>query len=161
MSTVLKLSDAQRQSLITLHKNRLSQIEKEKLEILDLLKQIDPENADWKNVDAKPFTIAGGSSETYRVRWNWTQKVKYILKEVGHCLTTRDILDRICDIEPEVRNQHSAINSVSGTISGKSLKGIVFKRYQPYEGSENYVGLLEWWETEYDEEPKDEFKADI
>ena len=161
MSTIIKLSDEQKNILIKTYQSRLSELEKERAEILALLQQIQSSTQEQLTSDESSAIInSTASRESYKERWNWTQKVKFVLKQVGHCLTTRDILDYIMELEPTLENANSAINSVSGTISGKALKGIVFKRYQPYEGSENYVGLLEWWENEYDNEPMEQYQAD-
>jgi hypothetical protein len=91
-------------------------------------------------------TIQSESKDQYRENWNWTLKIKYVLKITGHCLTTREIINKIIELEPVLKSE-GIINSVSGTISSKSSKKIIFNRYQAYQGSEYYVGLKEWFDS--------------
>ncbi len=80
----------------------------------------------------------------YRTAWNWARKVKYVLEMTGKCMTTREIIEEIKELEPSLTEDPMA--SVSGTISGKVRLGVMFNRYRPYEGSEQYVGLTKWFD---------------
>lgn len=149
---VLSLASEERDELLNFYKAKLAKILKEKEKVESLIDKLShPSNqATSPNFEEKAKIV---DAPKYRESWSWTLKTKFALQVTQKCLTSRDIINTIKEYED--LGDKDPINSVSGTLSQKTHKGVVFKRWYPYEGSESYYGLIEWWNGE---ELRDEYK---
>jgi hypothetical protein len=126
------------------------------------LKKLEDLNAEVKRTESvlaklgvPQKTSAPADASDYRSNWSWTLKIKYALKKTKRCLTSREIVEVLEGIDKDLGE--GAINSVSGTLSTKATKKIIFDRYQPYEGADYFYGLNDWFENGT---VKNEYKAD-
>lgn len=91
------------------------------------------------------------ASASYNPKWPNAIKSKYVIGDFKRCVTIREVVNRIKELEPDYNNaegDRTLMNGLSGLISVKARKGILFNRYKPYEGSEWYYGLKEWFNNE-------------
>src|SRR5690606_33269005 len=133
----VKLTDTQKNELIRYYTDKIKEMEAMIHEYQGLLSQLTGEEP--KRLTPFTFTVktADQVNSEYKKNWSWSAKIRYVLRKQGHCLTSREIVYKIMDLEPELTDD--IINSVSGSISSKISKNVVFGRYKPYEGSENYI----------------------
>lgn len=78
--------------------------------------------------------------------WSIPERIRYALNQNNKCLTTRQIVEYLNRFESIKKS--SFYGTVSGVISNKIQKKILFNRYTPYKGKEYYIGLIEWWDNE-------------
>lgn len=140
----LNVTEDERPELVEFYKARLDKLESEVLKAQKILQTLGYEGP-FRLVEASTSNEKTSDRDQYRWNWSWTLKIKFVLQTAGKCLTTREIIEGIVKNEPELKRS-SIVNSVSGTISAKVTKGILFKRYQDYPGGDYYVGLSEWFE---------------
>lgn len=72
----------------------------------------------------------------------WVDKIIFVFKEKNKSLTTSEIVNRICEIEPTLVRK-SVSNSVAATLSVKSRAGEYFGIENKTEGNETVFYLLE------------------
>lgn len=89
----------------------------------------------------------------YNKNWSWTSKIIYVLETNKKCQTTRQILELIKQLEPDL-NDRQSLSSISGTISTKVKEDNLLDRYK--DGTEFYMGLKEWFHSKG--RVKDEFR---
>lgn len=144
---VVKLSTTQRAELVDYYTNKINELQSLIVEYKDLLNQLSEQPGqspiESQYLEPERKTVKIPNSLDYRKSWSWSAKIRYVLRNHGSCLTSRQIVEKLQELEPELDDK--AINNVSGSISSKISKNIVFNRYKPYEGSENYIGLREWF----------------
>jgi len=136
-----QLTDDEKKDIIDTYKNKLANLQQEIAKVKTVLEKFGvtiPTNTPL-------FNNPNERKDDYRVNWNWTIKIKYALQKLNRCVLTREIIEKIIELEPTLKRD-VIINSISSTISTKASKGIIFKRYQPYSGSDYFVGLKEWFE---------------
>lgn len=138
---VNQLTDDERKDIIETYKNKLANLQQEIAKVKAVLEKFGVTTP--TNTPLFSNTTTERKDE-YRVNWNWTLKIKYVLQKLGRCVLTREVIDKIMELEPGLKKTE-ILNSISSTISTKASKGIIFKRYQPYAGSDYFVGLKEWF----------------
>lgn len=96
----------------------------------ELLKQLSSEA--FPDI-ARPHTIYGGKNivteekpiiAEYSKNWTWEAKIKYVINEADRALTTAEIVKRIMEIEPYLRDRSKIVASVSATLSIKVRIGV-------------------------------------
>lgn len=135
-----QLTDDEKNDIIETYRNKLASLQQEIGRVKAVLEKFGvtvPTNTPL-------FNTGNERKDDYRVNWNWTLKIKYVLQKLNRCVLTREIIEKVLEFEPALKREE-IINSISSTISTKASKGIIFKRYQPYDGSDYFVGLKEWF----------------
>ncbi len=127
----------------------------------DLLKQAEETKAKIARVDAQIHALINGTAtfvdvtptaeeidETfvssrshknppYDKKWTWFKKVKFIITEKGGQAGTKDIVNRILEIEPELKERREQIvRTISSFISTSVKEGKHFNRVN--DGTANY-----------------------
>jgi hypothetical protein len=160
---ILKVSDNLRKSLIDSVKSQLESAKLHVIELTDLLSQL------GESANSEPIPLNSASlklskpilnernlldvppiTSEFKDNWSWGQKIKFILSNVGHCLTTREIADSLVKYENFAEDPVRAISTI---ISLKVNKGLFFKRYKVFEDEHTninqftyYIGLKEWFD---------------
>ena len=148
-SVNLNLTEIQRKSLISFHQERIQQLKSELNELEDLVRQLTM--VEHTPIKQEPITDRDTARlGVYKDTWGWAIKVRYVLSKVGRCLTTREIIEELKKYE---HFDKDPINSISGTISSKATKGIMFGKYKPY-NTEYYFGLKEWSDDQNNVNPE-------
>ncbi len=87
--------------------------------------------------------------EDYDFNFTYRKKCEYILSKVKSCLTGRDIVEKIKELEPlNNESDRTMIASVLSTLSSSPSKGASFNRYKdnPEDEKEDWkYGLSEWF----------------
>lgn len=138
MADIAQLTEDEKRDIIETYKTKLLNLQQEISRVKGVLEKLgyDP--------GIQATSLFTSTDKEYRTSWSWTLKIKYALQKLNQTVTTRDIIAKILELEPSLK-QKDIINSISSTISTKATKGIIFKRYQPYPGSDYFVGLSEWF----------------
>lgn len=85
----------------------------------------------------------------YKIDWSNIKKSRFILEKNQRCLSVRDLVNRIKELESRTNDDDydkQLMGTMSSTLSTKANNSIIFRRYKPYDGSEWYYGLKEWWD---------------
>jgi hypothetical protein len=138
-----QLTDDEKKDIIETYKTKLANLQQEVARVKTVLEKFGVSAP----ISTPLFSNPNERKDEYRINWNWTLKIKYALQKLNRCVLTREIIEKIMELEPTLKREE-IINSISSTISTKSTKGIIFKRYQPYAGSDYFVGLKEWFDGE-------------
>jgi hypothetical protein len=146
MKYSVNLTDDQRKDLIEFYREKAQKLRNEVKDLEDLLIQLSNAAAPTSTVlpaeaDSSRNRLA---SAEYKESWSWALKVRYVISKVGRCMPTRDVIDELKKYETFDKDP---INSVSGTLSSKANKGLMFNKYKPY-GAEYYFGLKEWFNND-------------
>lgn len=135
-----QLTDDEKRDIVETYKKKLQTLQEEIARVKAVLEKFGVTNPNPTPL----FGAEAARKDGYRPNWNWTLKIKFALQKIGRCVLTREIIDKILELEPGLTREE-IVNSISSTISTKATKGIIFKRYQPYDGSDYFVGLKEWF----------------
>lgn len=137
-----QFTDDEKRDIIETYKKKLLTLQEELARVKAVL-----EKFGVTNLNHTPLFpgVDSARKDAYRPNWSWTLKIKFALQKIGRCVLTREVIDKILELEPGLTREE-IVNSISSTISTKATKGIIFKRYQPYDGSDYFVGLKEWFD---------------
>jgi hypothetical protein len=146
MNTI-DLSDFQKKELIEFYTKKLNEIERSRIETIDLLEKLK-----GVGISSSPnqLNIANNESsiDGYRKAMSWPQKAKFVLTKNNNLMTSRTILNEIIKYEPEIggKKTRSSLASLSATLSIKATKGDPFKRWRKDEDSDYLYGMSDWFD---------------
>ncbi|WP_139307996.1 hypothetical protein [Pontibacter flavimaris] len=165
---IVKLNESQRNELVSYYRGKLNELESQANNYRDLLRQLTSPSGESNYVEsnhapiAKPIYVPAPSQASvftdnpehsaaikdYKQTWSWSMKIKYVIASNGRCLTSREIVDQLSLFDTSLTKVADPMSSVSGSISAKISKGVIFDRYRPYDGAEYYTGLKEWFDED-------------
>jgi hypothetical protein len=138
----VKLSPEQRNELTKFYTDKINDLQKQVSEARELLQKLNGDSLyRTKLVSEKNVEIQ--LPKNYHL-WSVAQKIKYVLNQTNYCLTARQIVDSLKQFELD--DKSTFYGTVSGTISNKINKKILFNRYREIEGGDFYNGLIEWFD---------------
>ena len=120
--------------LLEYYSEKLKKIDSQRTTIMDIIKQLDGSSRD---------------EAQYKKQGSKSDKIEFVIKEAGKCLSTQEIVHRIGEYEPILINELNykvTRKQIAGTISNKIKERKVFDRYK---GSEDIylTGLKEWFHS--------------
>src|SRR5690554_5638953 len=99
---LVKLSNVQRSELISYYTGKIADMNTLIAEYQDLLDQLKG-NGD-RPINDSSFNVVQDDlppAADYRKNWSWSAKIRYVLRLQGHCLTSREIVEKIEELEPD------------------------------------------------------------
>ncbi len=149
MNTI-DLSDYQKKELIEFYTKKLNEIEKTRIETIDLLKKLKGGESSFGSSNQLKIINDESSIDGYRKSMSWPQRARFILIKNNNLMTSRNILDQIILYDPDLKKdketERSSLASLSATLSIKAKQGRTFKRWRKDEDSDYLYGLPEWFE---------------
>ena len=87
---------------------------------------------------------AHAGTASYNAKWTWSRKITFAIKHNGKPATTREIVEILCQFEPElIADRKRAIASVSSTLSVKTSAGEEFVKEMGETGDYEYDTLYD------------------
>jgi hypothetical protein len=115
------------------YQTRLTALQTELAEINEIIKQLSSQES-LANVNGQSLLLPQQSQSVggYNPKWSLIKKAKFAITTAGRALTSKEIVDFIIDnYDTDLKEDRKRfMSSMSGTLSGKSKEGGIFKRKQ-------------------------------
>ena len=97
------------------------------------------------------------ANKVYDRRWSMPRKSEFVLRENNRCMASREVIDRIINLEGGIITDDSpTVKQFNDSVGAKSKKNDGFIRFKSY-GTILY-GLVEWLDPNNPSCPKEEYQ---